>query len=92
MSVYGPPTVHIRNVICGSSFPASKDKFRGTNLQEGSPPDGVSGVDLGENIEDLVAELYLPLLLGPRQRRFGRVKVHQVVHDVDLKMEGEYIE
>ena len=69
-----------------------QDKFRGTNLQEGSPPDGVSGVDLGENIEDLVAELYLPLLLGPRQRRFGRVKVHQVVHDVDLKMEGEYIE
>ena len=69
-----------------------QDKFRGTNLQEGSPPDGVSGVDLGEHIEDLVAELYLPLLLGPRQRRFGRVKVHQVVHDVDLKMEGEYNE
>ena len=80
------------NVIWGCSFLASKDKIRGTNLQEGSPPDGVSGVDLGEHIEDLVAELYLPLLLGPRQRSLGRVKVHQVVHDVDLKMDGECIE
>ena len=70
----------------------SQDKFRGTDLQEGSPPDGISGVDLSEHIEDLVAELYLPLLLGPRQQHLGRVKVHQVVHDVDLKREGEYME
>ena len=55
-----------------------------TDLQQSAPPDGEARVDLGEDVEDLVAQLDLPLLLGPRQRRLGRVHVHQVVHYVDL--------